>query len=1600
MSVRDVIAGRGGKSSSKQVRVQQLRDAARPCAGALLRAAGTLDPLEQRMMLSANDVIINEIMYNSATFETADEYVELYNKGTTPVSLNGWKLAKGVDYTFGNTTINAGAYLVVAADLSRFASKYPGVSNVVGPWVGQLANSSDSIRLEDNLGRQVDQIDYADDGEWAARRRGGEAPKAVTGITASGTTATVTAPGHGYANGNQVAIFGANQAGFDGIFTIANVSGNTFTVTVPAGTPATATGQIYVRRADHNHFGWDWFNPSDGMGKSLELVNANLPNNNGENWGPSIPDNGTPGAANSIAATNSAPLINDLQHFPLVPKSTEQVTVTATVTDELKTGLSVQAFYRNDGAASFNSIAMFDDGLHGDGSANDGVYGARLPAQPNNTIVEFYVKATDSTAHSRTWPGPTDVTGVQGANALYQVDDRSYSSTNPLFKIIMSADEANELAVLRGSSDDLSNAAFNATFISSDGTGSDLRYLVGVRNRGGGSRSSGAPVANYHINFGDFNTWHNKVKINLNAIYSADEVVASALASRAGVPAQWVTDVQVRVNNVDLSTNGANVKMFGLYSYVEDEDKQMVENHFPTDDQGNYYRGIDGGHNAGLQFVDNNPASYQVKYPKQTNVEANDYTDLINLTKALDPNQTPDASFAAAINAQIDVKEWMRYFAFNVLVGNGETALGTGYGDDYALYRGVIDPKFKLVAHDLDTVLGFGDTNVAQNRSIFVATNVATIKRLLQFPDFAPIYFQTLREMIDTVWNPTELGRVIHHAMDDIAGKATADTLVADALARAQAALAQIPQTLAVTGTPTKVNGYAQVTNTAALTLSGSANALVSNARILVNGRAASYTPYQGAWSITNTGNTLGLVGGLNRVLVQEMDGGNKEVARTFVDVWYSVPAGTSVSGAITGSTVWSPANGPYRVTANVTVNAGATLTIQPGTSVYFANGTRLTVNGLLNAVGTDTQRIRFTHDPALNSTAATWGGIYFANTTQANRIAYADIEFAGVGGPDTQIASSKADLDHDTWATPGSGQRIIDVTGSSSFSITNSIVGSLVGEEPIHFLGSVFAGGQALIRGNVIGTTTGHNDIIDFTGTNRPAAIFQILDNVFIGTGTGGTVADDILDVDGTDAHIEGNVFMNVQPSGINDTNSAISGGADSGNTSEIVSSRNFFYNVDHAFLMKEGNSVRSINDTIEHVLTGVFNFDEPGFAASPGAGGYADGDVFYDIPSSNGTPKIVQNPPTGVFDVRHSITNAGPMAGIGNLNADPELVNPDGPGPANARVDPALIYTAMTMSPEFRTALARFAPTSGATADMSLKPTSPAIGAGPNGSDMGADVPAGATIGGAPASPTPNNSATITVGGAGIFAYQYKLDSGAWSAAVNVTNPLTNSPVIPPIVLSGLANGQHTISVVYQNDAGAWQSQSTPTTKTWTVNTAIQGRVRINEILADNQTAVNNAGTHPDVIELYNDGKATLDLSGYSISDDAANPRRFVFPAGTSIGAGQYLLLYADDPSAAPGIHLGFALSSTNGEGVFLYDAASTLVDSITFGSQLPDLSIGRVGDGTTWALTTPTLGSANVAMPTGDPDKLKINEWLASGVPPFSADFIELYNPSPLP
>ena len=125
------------------------------------------------------------------------------------------------------------------------------------------------------------------------------------------------------------------------------------------------------------------------------------------------------------------------------------------------------------------------------------------------------------------------------------------------------------------------------------------------------------------------------------------------------------------------------------------------------------------------------------------------------------------------------------------------------------------------------------------------------------------------------------------------------------------------------------------------------------------------------------------------------------------------------------------------------------------------------------------------------------------------------------------------------------------------------------------------------------------------------------------------------------------------------------------------------------------------------------------------------------------------------------------------------------------------------------------------------------------------------------------------------------------------------------------------------------------------------------INELMASNDgTIADPQGDEDDWIELLNAGSEAIDLTGMYLSDKSSRPLKWQFPADTSIAAGGYLLVWADDDAGdSPGLHASFKLSA-GGESVVLSDIDArdnALIDSVDFPALAADVSYGRTPEAT---------------------------------------------------
>lgn len=128
-----------------------------------------------------------------------------------------------------------------------------------------------------------------------------------------------------------------------------------------------------------------------------------------------------------------------------------------------------------------------------------------------------------------------------------------------------------------------------------------------------------------------------------------------------------------------------------------------------------------------------------------------------------------------------------------------------------------------------------------------------------------------------------------------------------------------------------------------------------------------------------------------------------------------------------------------------------------------------------------------------------------------------------------------------------------------------------------------------------------------------------------------------------------------------------------------------------------------------------------------------------------------------------------------------------------------------------------------------------------------------------------------------------------------------------------------------------------------------AIGESLCINEICAKNSTHTAPDGQCYDWIEIYNSGSSAVDLSGFGLSDKETELFKFTFPSGSSIGAGQRLIVYCDSvmPEISGAYTAAFGLS-TSGETVYLTAPDSAICDTVEFPALASDQSFGRYPDG----------------------------------------------------
>ncbi|MES2705658.1 MAG: lamin tail domain-containing protein [Verrucomicrobiota bacterium] len=786
---------------------------------------------------TAGPVVINEISYharptypeplNSVKYaENPAEWIEFFNRGAVPADLTGWRLRGEVDYDFpAGTVLAAGGYLVV--NQTQFS--------------GSLSNQSGTVRLRDALGGIADEMRYFDSGRWPGAADGGgstlelkdpssdnRAPESWAASDETAKTAWQTVsyrstgaepPGSNNPSTWREFLFGMLEAGevlIDDVSVIEDPDGvkkqliqnGTFEADPVGGgaakwrllgthklsrVEASGTGKVLhliaTNEMEHSYncasttlvgnavisntrtyeisYRARWLSGSPQLNSRLYLNRAARTTILAQ-----PPVAGTPGAPNSTLTANAGPAFQNLRHSPLVPAASQAVRVSAAVNDP--DGLaSVRLFY-SVGATAWKSVPM--------GGDPDGTFFGVIPGQTTNSLVQFYVEATDGKG-AMTWFPKNGA----ASRAVYRVGDGGISTqtVRNKMRLFMTAADANNLHEISQST---SNYRWPCTVIYND---QEVWYDAGVRLRSAPYGRQGVR-AGWNIVFGNdapFRGVQKSVVIDgafnmpktdgsgwtensLGA--SVNEMLFQAVSNRAGgIAATYDDIVYFQTPRTVEGNRRAQLKMtrFGsnfLEEFIPDGDKGSLYKqeliYYPTTTLNGNPEGVKNAYNAVLdteiKSFGTSPDSYRFNYLHENLTEKDDYSSIMALGTAFFANS---ANLPAATAATMDVDNWMRTYALIALTGLADT-YNSGLAHNIELYARPDNGKVMLFPWDQDHAFYYGPTS-----SIFGGGShrLATI---IQLPAYKRIYCANLLDLCNTAFTNTYLDPVINH-LNSVAGK-------------------------------------------------------------------------------------------------------------------------------------------------------------------------------------------------------------------------------------------------------------------------------------------------------------------------------------------------------------------------------------------------------------------------------------------------------------------------------------------------------------------------------------------------------------------------------------------------------------------------------------------------------------------------------------------------------------------------------------------------------------------------------------------------------------------------------------------------------------
>lgn len=742
--------------------------------------------------------------------EVDEEWVELYNRSAFATDLSGWRLDGEVTFSVPpNTVIAPGGYLVIARNAALLQAKYPGIA-IVGNFNGKLSANGGQVVLVDNQDNRADEVTYYSDHPWPAYANGGGSslelrdPRADNSVpeswVASNEVGKASWQHYSYRAKAVTPVYSPALFGFhefrlgllaEGEALVDNVTVQELSAGAPRQllqNPTFTSGTSKWRLLGNHSHSFVEPRPEDSTDPVLHLV-ARGPKSYMDNrlettlrvgttvvpvvtgreyqidfdakWvagSPQIhtelyynkvtkttiierPDRfGTPGRQNSTYVTNAGPTYWGLRHSPTLPKTTEDIEVSIQAADPDDVA-ALKLFYIVKGVAQ--NVGMLR------AVATGTEYVGTLPRQVAGTVIQFYVEGIDSRGSRSTYPREG-----AGSRALIKVDTTRFLANKQTFRTIMTPGDAGLMhAFTNLMSDDL----LGCTVVHNE---TEAFYDAKIRLHGSMFSRTDATSTGMTIKFPTDHLFRgSRPSVIARRRGMVETFVKHILNAAGNIPGNYDDMIYFVSHRPD---NVGNARL-NLANY----DDTYIDSQFEGNNDGTVFKlegirefqatstgGAEGYKlpmpigwilNYDIANLGDDPEQYRWSIMIQSERSRDDYSSIVRMGKAF---SMTGAALRQSAGAAIDVDEWARLFALQLLLGIGDV-YAVDNPHNLCFYARPDDGR--VVALQNDWEFAFAAQSFT---SIYGNKNLA---KVLQLPGYRRLYQGHLLDLITSVCNRTYL---------------------------------------------------------------------------------------------------------------------------------------------------------------------------------------------------------------------------------------------------------------------------------------------------------------------------------------------------------------------------------------------------------------------------------------------------------------------------------------------------------------------------------------------------------------------------------------------------------------------------------------------------------------------------------------------------------------------------------------------------------------------------------------------------------------------------------------------------------------------------